>query len=325
MNFYSHPNYEEFEKFVLSSFKNKSNSLIISVPGMSVTFYIQKFIKKNGKEFNYISEDGQKVEENNFIDLDFSLNKKALEVVDGYLKKAKSNQKFIIVLDTPYLLHSDKFASSYLSNHFYKLFYFKILDQDLIKIFSSNINVRLGRNEIKEVFNLSGGISAIAKLLLANEELLDVKQKDLVADDKFLKTILPTLKVIKRCSVGDLEKLGIMQDGKFISLLLNKYFEINNLEIIDIEIKKNLIFSEDGVMNKNSLLRLEKKIIEAAIQSDRTIPKEEIADIKWGKNSYDDYSDEAITKTILRLNKKLQKYKFVSIPTYGYFLTKLKK
>lgn len=228
----------------------------------------------------------------------------------------------MVAIDNPYILTTEKFKKSYLSNHFYKIFYFKSLDLDLVEMFCKNMNSNLSSKEIAVIYKLSGGVSSIVKYLIANSELLSKKESEIINDPDFIKSISLTIEIIRKSRILYLENLGITKNGKLVSTLLNKHFHANKIILSDIMIDKDLSFSEDGVLNNEKLLSIEKNIIEFSIGNDGIISKEQIAEAKWGKDSYDDYSDDAIVKTILRLNKKLKKYRFISIPSLGYKLSK---
>jgi len=289
---------------------------------MSVTFFINKLLEEDAEGiYSVVNESGQKNGRFTFLDLDYSRqSKKALDLTDSYLSSASSQDKFMVVIDNPHILDTDSFKKSYLANHFYKIFYFKPLDFDLIKMFALNMKIKVSNDEIEQILNLSGGISSIVKYLLANQELIGNPVQGLVNNQEFIKSIHLTIEMIRKSRISYLEKLGILENREFKSKMIQKYFENQNINLVDVLIGKDLSFEENGLLNSERLLKLEKEIIEFTIENNGIISKEDIADIKWEKDSYDSYSDDAIVKTMLRLNKKLQRYKFISVPTLGYQL-----
>ena len=187
-------------------------------------------------------------------------------------------------------------------------------------MFALNMKIKVSNDEIEQILNLSGGISSIVKYLLANQELIGNPVQGLVNNQEFIKSIHLTIEMIRKSRISYLEKLGILENREFKSKMIQKYFENQNINLVDVLIGKDLSFEENGLLNSERLLKLEKEIIEFTIENNGIISKEDIADIKWEKDSYDSYSDDAIVKTMLRLNKKLQRYKFISVPTLGYQL-----
>ena len=90
----------------------------------------------------------------------------------------------------------------------------------------------------------------------------------------------------------------------------------NNEAIV---INKDLTFIEEGEARETPLIKAERDILEHLL-SEGVVTREKVADFKWGDGSYDNFSDQAINKTIQRLNKKLIKHRITAIPKVGYKL-----
>jgi hypothetical protein len=89
---------------------------------------------------------------------------------------------------------------------------------------------------------------------------------------------------------------------------------------LEIEVGDDLVMMEDGQKTGETMTVLEKQIVEYAATHGGIIPKEKIAEFKWGEGSYDQYSDQAIGKTMQRLEKKLHKYQLSALIKVGYKL-----
>ncbi len=295
---------------------------MVSVPGMSVTFYIQKFLEKEkNNDFKYIQSEGETLSRFNFLDLNFDKNEKALKIAENYFKNAKLSQKFVLVINTPFILDNTEFQQSIIGSHLYNSYYFKVLDLNLIKIFADLTNIKLTDDEIQRMHILSGGLTRIIKFFLNHKEMVGLSASKILENSDFKRVFLPTAEVIEKCEDEILEKLGIKVDGQFVGGVLKIYF-ISRQQVVKIGIKINsdLTFYENERLNKVRLLEMEKDILEEAIKNKGPVSKEKIADFKWGEGSYDKYSDQAISKTMQRLNLKLRSYQFEPILTFGYKL-----
>lgn len=324
MDFYNHPQYKDFENEINKAIQSKYSILIVSLPGAGATFFIKKFLEKYGnKKISYISEAGNQLSEFNFLDLDFNKITNTIKIVDSYIKSANVRQKFAVVVNTPNFLDTEKFKKSTLSSHFYKIYWIKNMDLDRAKILMEDCSAKITDKTLKEILNLTGGIARITRHFILNPDKLKLSFPDLLSDKSFDHIFKPTVELIAKCEDKDLEKLQIKKNGKFVSSLLENYFSNN-----PIPPKYNLIIHtdgtiyEDGVKSESSFLNTEKKIIQKALQENNLITKEDISKIKWGEGSYDEYSDQAIKKTMQRINKKLTLFIFTAIPTIGYKLEK---
>src|SRR3989344_1336354 len=120
-----------------------------------------------------------------------------------------------------------------------------------------------------------------------------------------------------------LKEINLKDSQVFKSELLKRYFELHpSRSLLDIKVNVDLSYSENGELSKARFIKVEKLIIEEALRSEGVVTKEKVADFKWGKGSYDEYSDQAIGKTVQRLNKKLLAYELLPIRNVGYKLVK---
>lgn len=322
MDLQSHPFYLDFAQALQNSQINHVNLLILSVPGMAVTYFVQKFLEEHDKNhFRYINRDNQELGEFNILDLNFDKDPKALSLAVKYFKQATLSQKLALVVNIPSLLQTEDYRQSYLASHIYNTFVFKVLDLDLIKIMGQEVNISLTPTETDLIYKLSGGLARLSKYLITNKDKLDSPISQLLADTDLQSALLPTAKIVANCDNQTLESLGLKKDGIFISSLLKEYFLENPIvKKPNIQLNTDLSFLEDNISSTHKLLKLEKQILENMMIGDGVILKEKIADFKWGQGSYDEYSDQAIGKTMQRLNKKLTQYRLVVIPKVGYKL-----
>ena len=283
MDFYKTKSYQDFSGALVNSASKNTNLLLISVPGMSVTFYLQKFLEKEkNSDFKYIQSEGEMLSKFNILDLNFNKNDKALKTAESYFRVAKLNQKFALVLNTPFVLDSEDFQKSVIGSHIFNSYYFKVLDAELIKIFADILEVKLSNKEIVRVKTLSGGLTRIVKFLLNHKDMVNKTPTQVLEDEDFKRVFLPTSSIIEKCDEEVLSKLGIKSDGVYIGEILKNYFKDRPQVIkIDIEINSDLTFLEKGKLNSETLLKNEKLIIEESKKSGGTISKEKIADYKW--------------------------------------------
>jgi hypothetical protein len=322
MDFFDHPQFKEFEKEVNLAIKGSYNILIVSLPGSGVTFFIKKYLEKyNDNKVGYITDAGVELFDFAFLDLDFNKNEHSLKIADNYIKKARIKQKFAVVVNSPSLLDTDLFKKSTLSTHYYKTIWMKTMDIERTKILANDCSMTITKKKLIEILDLTGGIARLTRYFILNQEKLKLNYVDLLGDKSFKHVFTPTIELISKCNDSELEKLDIKKDGQFIGSLIKSYF--NNNPVL---LRYNLIINIDGSIVENdikssiSFLRTETKIIQKAILNSNLITKEDISEIKWQKDSYDRYSDQAIKKTMQRINKKLTQFIFIAIPTIGYKL-----
>ncbi|KKR30388.1 hypothetical protein A2715_01100 [Candidatus Woesebacteria bacterium RIFCSPHIGHO2_01_FULL_39_32] len=324
MGFYSQELYKDFERNLLKNVKLASNLIILTVPGLGASYFIRKFLEKNKNlKISYITKENDTTSNYNILDLNFDKVNNALQIADEYFQKAALSQKFALVVNTPYILEEETFKSSYLSSHLYSTYFFKAREMKDSDIFALEINKNLSKENLEEIFKLSGGIGRFIKFFAINTDLLE-KDYDAILDNRsFNKVLSPIVEVIKRCNEEILKEINLKDSQVFKSELLKRYFELHpSRSLLDIKVNVDLSYSENGELSKARFIKVEKLIIEEALRSEGVVTKEKVADFKWGKGSYDEYSDQAIGKTVQRLNKKLLAYELLPIRNVGYKLVK---
>jgi len=325
MDLEQHPLYQEFVSALLDSHKKNSNLLIITVPGIGTSHFIKKFVEgdTSGK-FQHVKDGLAELKEFNILDLNFEKNPESFNIATRYFKKAKLSQKIAIVVNTPAFLKTDTYLKSTVASHIYNTYYFKTLGQDIIKVIENLTNIILSPEQEEKVYFLSGGLSHLTKSLIVNSGFLNKPASELLDEPDIFTPILLTIRVISQCNIDILNKLEITQNGIFKSEILKKYFSLHPINLPpQIVINKDLSFTEDGIPSEYKLIKIEKQIIEMASKEDGLILKEKIADLKWGGGSYDDFSDQAIGKTMQRLGKKLIKHQLLILPKVGYKIVKI--
>lgn len=268
------------------------NLMVVSVPGMGGSYLLRKYASENS-EVTYINKPAEVLGKFNLIDLAMDLEAGLGKVADDFGRSLGMDQKMVLLVNTPYWLDSNEYQESYLSGHIYKMFWLKTVSQS-----------ELG----EEMYQLSGGLPQLVKYLKAG------------GDREAMRGIVePILRVISKCSDKDLEKLGIKNNGVLVSQILRDY---QPTESGGIKINFDLSVVEDGTVGEK-LTVVEAEVLRKMLGQEGQISKEEVSDIKWGEGKYDQFSDQAINKTMRRLNDKLKKYEVETIPKVGFRLKRI--
>lgn len=142
-------------------------------------------------------------------------------------------------------------------------------------------------------------------------------------DDSQLQLILrPLVEAVLRCNEEELGKLGIIGQGKWRSQILEKLVDRERKNVINLIVNPDLTINEDSKINENRFTAVEKAVLEEMLRNNGMVNKEKVAEAKWGENSYDSFSDQAINKTMRRLSSKLKKYRVSSLTGVGYKLVR---
>lgn len=321
MNITETGSYIDYQNHLQDVIRLKSSSMIISLPGMGISYFSDKFIEAhNDLNIKRIKTENEDLADFNILDLDFDKNKNALGVADKLFKKATGEQKFAVVINTPYLIHTDQFRDSYMSSRMYKKFFFKVFDKTATAVFLRDIDPNASDEVIDKIQTYTGGIARLSKYFVVNPEKIDLTTKEIIVDEDFKLLFHPTVAEIQRTHEKDLEAMGIKQNGQFTSKLIESHFSVHAEDIgSTIKLFKDLSFSENENMNPDKLIRVERDILRQLLK-EGVITREKIADLKWGQGSYDKFSDQAINKTVQRLNRKMKEHQIASIPKVGYKL-----
>lgn len=322
MGIYSQTTYQKFELFLLDAIKTGSSSLVVTIPGLGIRHFIKKFLEKNTNlNISHIESVDQPLNELNILDVDFYKNPDALEVADRYFKTANLNQKFVLIVNDPGFLQTKKYQSSFLFGRTYLTYYFKVRDLSDTEKLIKEIAPQATDIDMLNVYKISGGISRLIKFLVIHSEKVNLKIADLLEDEELSFVLKPTIDVIRTCPQQTLIDLGLKnEDNHFNSLLLESFFQENPLDQkFSIQIDSDLSFIEDGIMSPYRLVKIESDVLKY-LETHNVIERTMISDLKWGEGKYDEFSDQAINKTIQRLNDKMANHILISIPKIGYKL-----
>jgi len=303
-------------EWIRSCKERQINGLVVTFPGLGAT-YVAKKMSDVG-EATFLTGSGGELGESNIIYLDWVNNLESIAVLDKYFLASRSDQNIVVVVDDPYLIDSESFKNSYASKRFYDQYWFGVMDKmetyELIESFVESLP-----EKAKElIWEISGGIPQITKHLALRTKVRDI---DKLSEDFAVQVICqPMIKVINRASKQSLEKLGLYIDGKITSSLLNKLVGQESF-VFDIKIRSDLLVLEDGENYKERLSRLERDVLGKMINNGGFITKDQVAEIKWGSAEFSNFSDQAINKTMRRLDKRLHKYKIVTKWKTGYMLS----
>lgn len=293
--------YQRVEDLIEKSKKLNSNLIIKSFAGAGAS-YILKSYAKNHPQVAYISEENMILGEYSIIDA-------PVEVALTYLKKADLKQKMTIVFGSGNDYYSENGKEIRL--HSYLSGVMGARDKADTEILVKEINEELKKDRVEEIYRLSGGIGKIAKFLAVTEdsgpgldEILEATKKSLIG-----------------YQASDLEELGIIKDGLIVSELLRGVWD-KIREKIKIDINFDLSWLENGVKTNENLTEAEAKVLRWMLVNEGAISKEKVSDIKWGEGKYDEYSDQAINKTMRRLDQKMKIYRIKTIPKVGFIIEK---
>ena len=325
MGIYARQIYKKFASKMEEMARERASIVVITIPGLGVSYFVGKYLEKTGKGEKRIVEEGQKLADFNFLDLDFDKRgaEEGLRLVDDYMKQADLKQKFVVVVNTPWLLKGKAYKSSYLASHVYDSWVMRVHDKKETIDFVDDLGIKLSDKEMKRLFELSGGISRLIKYLAVNKEELEMPINEIVESEDILRIFEKSLEVIGKTDDEWLVRMGIKNNqNEFVSELvgglLKKRMKIKGVEI---EVGRDMSVYEYGKRGKERLTGMEAVLLKALIaDGDLLLTRDKIADLKWEGESYDKYSDQAIGKAMLRLGEKLKKHKLVAIPKLGYKL-----
>lgn len=314
MGIYARLVYKEFSDKIGEARKERASIVLLTVPGMGVSHFIKKYIEKVDGGVKRITGENEDLSEFNFLDLDFDKRgvRESLSLVDEYMKKANLKQKFAVVINTPYVLDGREYKSSYLASHVYDVWMMRVNNVVETADFVEELGVDLTKKDQSRLFELSGGLGRLIKYLAVNKE----KWGNLAENKELLRVMDKSLEVIGKTDEKMLQQMEVK--GRLLGELLKKRLREKGA---DIKIERDLSFSEFGEKQAERLTNMEAVLLRAlAASNDLLLTRDEIADLKWGEESYEDYSDQAIGKAMRRLEKKLGRHRLVAIPKIGYKL-----
>ena len=322
VDFYNQESFLEFEQLLLATLEKPVSILILSIPGLGYTHFSEKFAEKHkDKGVKHIRLPGESLSNFNILDLDFDIQEDALEISDEYFRQATKKQKFAVIINDPSLIKKEEYMESKTASRLYNTFVFKARNYEDTKNFASEVNSELVEDQLQILYKISGGIGRIIKYLSINPDKLQIPIDDLIADKRLYSVLESTISVIARCDDEILEEIGVWEKGEYKSAYLAQYYKkYPSVKKLSIATHSDLSFKENGEVSKERLTQTEKQILDLLVR-ETIITREKVADIKWGEGSYDEYSDQAINKTMQRLGNKLKEYQLIPIPKVGYKLT----
>jgi len=186
-----------------------SNLVILTLPGLGGTHLFKSYWgkHKDGEKVAYIDDENGNPSEFNLLNLSLDRNPMAMTLVEDYVKKAGLNNKFAVLIHKPSLVETKEYKGSFLANHVYEYYYLGTRSKEDVALIVGEINPDLGKAEIEEIYNLSGGIAQLVKYLTINW------QQKPNFDEKSIENILePINMVIFETKTEDLRKLGILDE-----------------------------------------------------------------------------------------------------------------
>lgn len=314
MDVFRQTNYLALSQVLNQSQQQNSHLLITSFAGSGASYLLKSYCQKH-PTITYLDKPDQPMTRFNIYDSDTSNFDPWFAGLNYYLQSCSLDQKLAILIPDSRIFRQKQFITSDAITHLYHRYHLGAYSINDLKIFLHEINPKLSASDIKTISQLSGGIAKISKYLAINWPYSP--------DDPQLRSILKaTLDAIFFYNSSTLESLGLSAKGHFASQLLTDYLQNNHLSPCDIVLSDGLNFSENNQLNPNRLTFTEKNILSQLISNQGFLSKEQISDIKWGQGKYDKFSDQAIHKSIRRLNRKLQKHQIQTLPKTGFQLAR---
>jgi hypothetical protein len=286
--------YQDLKLAIEKAIENKANLLIVTIPGTGMARFLNEIRAEMGPKLTI-----------KVLNLDWANFDEAINKAEAVMNSLALGDRILITVNYPALLADKRLTSASWWNHFYQRYYFGVRDEeDSLKVISE-LKPAMTEAEAGKIYQLSGGIVQIMKYLALNGG---------VAGEGLEAVVGPIVRAVLGTNVEIRQKLDLVVEGT----VLEEYLKGKEWPIrIDFEL--NLI--EDGV-NTGKLALVEAEVLRMIMENGGKITKEEVAEIKWGKDKYDEFSDQAINKAIRRLDEKLQKHVIETIPKVGFILKK---
>jgi hypothetical protein len=287
--------FQDLRKQINKAKLNQSHILVYSFTG-SGSSYLFKALSNNDNKLTYINSVDQPLGDYSLLDLPLS---------DAFtiIQKAAINQKCAILINNGLDFHSSLLEK--LKSHLYLSFPICCRSLSDSALLAREINPNISDKNIDEIYKKSQGIGKIIKHLVINPDSIS-------ASDTTLSVIVSeVLSSLRGYSLDEIKAFGISfplfgQNSKEYSIFIN--FDLS--------------FTENENLSPQKLTPIESKILQKIISNQGQISKSEVSDIKWGENKYDEFSDQAINKSIRRLNSKLTQHTIKTIPKIGFILEK---
>ena len=296
---------------ILETINKKSHCLILSFSGNGCGYFLENLLIKNKVNFAFINLDSPSSNLNTINIVTIYPNQliENINKIDTLFSSASADQKFIIVSEYPSLLTNQSYSKSKFSKHIYKHFYLPTLDPTETKQMIASLNPNL-ISQAAKIYTLTGGISRLVKQYCIDSQSIT---------NQILDSIYTS---INHSPSQTLQLLKLTKHGStFSSSLLDQYIKDRTQETANIQINPDLTIQEDHQPNQNTFTKSEIDIL-STLLNNQIVDRDNIALVKWGNLADEKYSDEAINKSISRLNSKLNFHLIQSIPKLGYKLTK---
>lgn len=323
MDFFELKAYRQLAEVLDKQRSIKANLIIASLPGVGASFFLKKYREqKKDDRVAYITGLGQETAEFNLVDVDFETNEEALGWAEQYLKMAVTEEKFAVVVNAPSVLEGKDFSQSYLGRHAYSTYYLGFQDREAVEELAWRMGIELSPEVTDRVWRLTGGVGRWAKYVLSHLDMTNKGVGEMLEEGVLRRMVEPLACEVQRCGQPMLEKLGVIKEGKVQAELLVAYMQKFGAELKNgLEVGPDLVVMEDG-QSGEELLKIEAEVVKYIQGHGGVIEKEKVAEFKWGEGGYDKFSDQAVNKTMRRLDKKLKRHKIETISGYGFKLVR---
>jgi hypothetical protein len=300
--------YTQLKDTVLEAKKTNSHVLLYTFNGSGCSYLLEQ-ISQNENGFVYLKDGDSKVVGDYFF-ADFT----SLEECLNFYQQLGKDQKALFVVQNG-LDYSSPLISDLKAHCYYRIPFGTRSHQDSI-VLMQEFGIKNSDTISNQIFTESGGIARLIKHFSINH--LAGRDLNLGLEDT-LKDIVDS---IYGYNPVDLASLGLIDDhGHHIS---NQIASILSFKI-NLKVNFDLSFEEDGQLATNTLSPIEAKILVKLVNNNGVVSKEDVSEIKWGEGKYDEFSDQAINKTMRRLNQKLKVYTIVTIPKVGFKIERNEK
>ncbi len=311
--------YENLEKFVLSTFDRKLNSVIVSVPGVGVGHELNKICSKHN--FTYIVDKNDTFGNKNIIDIDFHNGDATIEsslLLFEKNKKTDPKNFFCFVIDAPQVITTDTYKKSDLSAHIWDYYYMKVRTLEETDYLLHTWEFNYSEDQVKRIHDRSNGVTRLIKYFANFPDSTEKSNQELFADETFVRIFLPSLQVVSKLDTQTQIKLGLDPKNELFIAGANETTFISDLQM-NLKINDDLSFIENNKDSETVLSLFEAELLKTLLDQS-VITRDHIAQLKWGDNYADKFSDQAINQAIARLNDKLSNHIVKAVSKLGYKL-----
>jgi hypothetical protein len=240
-----------------------------------------------------------------------------IKITDNLIKKYRGILRFVYIVEDPLLIQNLKGKISPISSFFDAIMYKRIgefwAQSELAELAENQFKFKIDQNKLEEIsINSNNHLGIFKRLykdhvlkLATTERYLELLIESL--DKLLVNTFKKVIKGVKLTTEEEViykayEEVGFIQDNSITIPLIEKMIK-------GIVIPNKIIFNNSSGqiegMDLNLFNTSERAILEALLNTEEIISKNQLGDIIWKEKAKDKYSEWAIDQRIARLRKKL--------------------